>query len=57
MQDLPQLKESTQLETLVKKCQFPRKQDFVEWRKESSDPLETVSLYLLRIFKVSLVFG
>ncbi len=56
MHDLTGLKASTQLEALVKKCQFPRKQDFVEWRKESSDPLETVSLYLLRIFTVTLVF-
>ena len=56
MHDLSGLKESTQLEALVKKCLIPRKQDFVEWRKESSDPLETVSLYLLRIFTVTLVF-
>jgi hypothetical protein len=57
MDDLTGLKASTQLETLVEKCQFPQKQGFVEWRKESSDPLETVSLYLLRIFTVTLVFG
>ena len=57
MDDLTGLKASTQLETLVEKCQFPQKQGFVEWRKESSDPLETVSLYLLHIFTVKLVFG